>query len=125
MGLSVGPHPIAYCRTQLRIEGVISSKELAYYPNRAFVLVAGSIIARQRPGTAKGFVFLSLEDEVGIANVIIPPDMFEEFRTVITRSHFLIIKGHLQIADKVVHIKFEGFKPLLLPEIEIPSHNFH
>jgi error-prone DNA polymerase len=75
------------------------------------------------PGTAKVF-FLSVEDERGIFNVIITPNIFEQIRVVITRCHFLIIEGTPQIADSVVHIKLQSFQ-LLMPNIEIPSHNFH
>ena len=125
MGLTVGPHPIAYSRARLREEGILSSRELTQYSNRALVRIAGSIIARQRPGTAKGFVFLSVEDELGIFNVIITPDIFEQIRVMISDCHFLIIQGRLQIAGSVIHIKFQGFQPLLMPNIEIQAHNFH
>jgi error-prone DNA polymerase len=125
MGLTVGPHPIAYSRAKLREDGILSSRELRQYSNHALVRIAGSIIARQRPGTAKGFVFLSVEDEMGIFNVIITPSVFEQIRVMISRCHFLIIQGRLQIADSVVHIKFQEFKPLLMPNIEVPAHNYH
>jgi len=69
------------------------------------VRLAGRVICRQRPGTAKGFVFLSVEDETGIANVIITPDLFEQNRVVVTRSRFLAITGKLQKQEGVVHVK--------------------
>jgi error-prone DNA polymerase len=92
---------------------------------RAFVRVAGSVIVRQRAGTLKGFVFLSVEDEMGIFYVIITPDIFEHVRTIITRCHFLIVEALCKLQNSVVHIRFQGFKPLIMPNIEIQSHNFH
>ena len=62
---------------------------------------------------------------MGIFNVIITPSVFEQIRVMISRCHFLIIQGRLQIADSVVHIKFQEFKPLLMPNIEVPAHNYH
>jgi error-prone DNA polymerase len=83
------------------------------------------VIARQRPGTAKGFVFLSLEDETGIANVIITPDTFERDRIVVTRSRFLMIEGPLQNQDGVIHVKVHRITPLDIASAEIRSHDFH
>jgi error-prone DNA polymerase len=83
------------------------------------------VIARQRPGTAKGFVFLSLEDETGIANVILTPDVFEQNRLVVTRTRFLRIEGPLQNQDGVVHVKAQRIVPLEVTNVEIRSHNFH
>ena len=70
-----------------------------------FVRAAGCIIARQRPGTAKGFIFISMEDETGIANVIVTPDLYDRDRLVVTRSKFLLVEGKLQNQDNVIHIK--------------------
>ena len=66
---------------------------------------AGCVIARQRPGTAKGFIFISMEDETGIANVIVTPDLYERDRLVVTRSKFLLVEGPLQNQDNVIHVK--------------------
>ena len=66
---------------------------------------AGCVIARQRPGTAKGFIFLSMEDETGIANVIVTPDLYERDRLVVTRSKFILVEGPLQNQDGVIHVK--------------------
>ena len=80
-GLTTGPHPMAYHRAQLRSEGILAATGIcAHADNHKTVSIAGCVIARQRPGTAKGFVFLSLEDETGIANIIITPDVFESER---------------------------------------------
>ena len=87
--------------------------------------IAGCVIARQRPGTAKGFVFLSLEDETGIANVILAPDVFEQNRVVVTRSRFLRIEGPLQNQDGTIHVKARHIVPLEITSADIRSHNFH
>ncbi len=124
-GLTTGPHPLAYHRAAFRQQGISSAEELASLANNQFVRVAGCVIARQRPGTAKGFVFLSLEDETGIANVIITPDHFERNRVVVTRSRFVRVEGPLQHQDGVIHVKAHNIIPLDIRDIEIRSHNFH
>ena len=89
------------------------------------VRAAGCVIARQRPGTAKGFIFLSMEDETGIANVIITPDLYERERVVVTRSKFVLVEGALQNQDGVIHIKAKRIHPLTMSELAIRSHDFH
>ncbi len=123
-GLTTGPHPMAYHRTMLRSEGIVAAAELPHLTSNAPVRVAGCVIARQRPGTAKGFVFLSLEDETGIANVIITPDLFERDRLVVTRHRFLLIAGSIQNNDGVVHVKAQRIAPLELTEASTASHDF-
>jgi error-prone DNA polymerase len=124
-GLTTGPHPLAYHRAVFREAGLVSADDLTRLPNHHFVRVAGCVIARQRPGTAKGFVFLSLEDETGIANVIFTPDAFEQNRVVVSRSRFVCVEGPLQHQDGVIHIKAQRIVPLDIGDIEIRSHNFH
>jgi error-prone DNA polymerase len=124
-GLTTGPHPLAYHRAAFRQAGLVSADDLTRLPNHHFVHVAGCVIARQRPGTAKGFVFLSLEDETGIANVIFTPDAFEQNRVVVSRSRFVCVEGPLQHQDGVIHIKAQRIVPLDITDIEIRSHNFH
>jgi error-prone DNA polymerase len=116
---------MAYCREILRQEGILSARELEEGGNDRFVRVAGCVVARQRPGTAKGFVFLSLEDETGIANIILTPDVFEKNRTVVTRSRFLSIAGRLQNQDGVIHVKAERIMPRDITSADIRSHDFH
>jgi len=111
-GITTGPHPMAYQRESLRRQGILSASELESARSEQFVRAAGRVIARQRPGTAKGFVFLSLEDETGIANIIVAPDVFEANRIVVTRTRFLLISGKLQNQDGVVHVKARSFEPL-------------
>jgi len=104
-GITTGPHPMAWQRAELQRQGFLSARELEECSSERRVRLAGRVICRQRPGTAKGFVFLSVEDETGIANVIITPDLFEQNRVVVTRSRFLSITGKLQKQDGVVHLK--------------------
>ena len=83
------------------------------------------MIARQRPGTAKGFVFLSLEDETGISNVIVNPDLYEKYRKVINREKFLRVEGVLQNQDNVISIKASRVMPVSISAAETDSHDFH
>jgi error-prone DNA polymerase len=122
-GLTTGPHPMAYHRATLRKEGILSADDLLHATNHRQVRIAGCVIARQRPGTAKGFVFLSLEDETGIANVILAPDIFERDRIVVTRTRFLLIEGPLQIQDGVIHVKAQRIAPLDITSVDIRSHD--
>jgi len=124
-GLTTGPHPMAYQRTELRSAGILAAADLAHAANNNTVTIAGCVIARQRPGTAKGFVFLSLEDETGIANIIIAPDVFERERTCITRTRFLQITGPVQNQDGVIHVKAEQIQPLEITQAAIGSRDFH
>ena len=124
-GLTTGPHPMAYHREALRAEGILSAQQLWDCGNNQWVRIAGCVICRQRPGTAKGFVFLSLEDETGIANVILTPDFFEQERVAVTRSRFLTIEGRLQIQDGVINVKAQRIAPLDITCAQIRSHDFH
>ena len=124
-GITTGPHPMTYQRAELRRQGILSAQELETCGTNQFVRVAGCIIARQRPGTAKGFVFLSMEDETGIANIILTPDVFEQNRLAVTRNRFLQIQGKLQNQDGVIHVKAERITPFDSRGAEIPSHDFH
>jgi len=123
--MTVGPHPMAYHRRELQKKGIRSATELHSLPDGTPVRVAGSVIARQRPGTAKGFVFLSLEDETGIANAIITPQLFELSHVVIVHQQFLVIEGKLQNQENVVSVKAESVRPLNITQAETTSHDFH
>ncbi len=124
-GLTVGPHPMTYRRAEMKRRGVRAAIELPKLPDGTHVQVAGAVIARQRPGTAKGFVFLSLEDETGIANAIITPQLFERDHTVVVHHPFLLIEGRLQNQDNVVSVKAERVLPLEISRAEVASHDFH
>jgi error-prone DNA polymerase len=122
--LTLGPHPMALIRD--RLPGVRRAADLASLPGGRRVRIAGMVICRQRPGTAKGFVFISLEDETGISNAIVPPQLFERARLRITEEPFLIIEGVLQNTDNVVHVKARSISPLRFDELAVPaSHDFH
>ncbi len=124
-GMTVGPHPMKYHRARMKRQGVVTASELNNLPDGTYVRFAGGVIARQRPGTAKGFVFLSLEDETGIANAIITPQLFAECHVVIVHQQFLLIEGRLQNLDKVVSVKVENVQGLLVTKAETTSHDFH
>jgi error-prone DNA polymerase len=125
VGLTTGPHPMAYQRDALRSSNIYSAMDLPGCRNNASIRIAGCVIARQRPGTAKGFVFLSLEDETGIANIILTPDVFERDRLIVTRNRFLLISGIVQNTDGVIHVKAQQIEPLLIVEIPVSSYDFH
>jgi error-prone DNA polymerase len=124
-GLTVGKHPLHYRRKELHAMKVLTSSELRNYKDGEYVRAAGCVIARQRPGTAKGFIFLSMEDETGIANVIITPDLYERERVVVTRSKFVLVEGALQNQDGVIHVKAIRIQPLAFHNLEVRSHDFH
>ena len=89
------------------------------------VRAAGAVIARQRPGTAHGFVFLSLEDETGIANAIVTPDLYDRYRFELAGERFLLVEGVLQNQDNVISVKAERVEPLRMTQAETSSHDFH
>ncbi len=125
MGLTVGAHPMAWMRKNLPAS-VLKSRDLDKTKNGAQVRVAGAVICRQRPGTAKGVVFVSLEDETGIANCIVYSQLFERLRLVITREPFLIISGKLQNVEGVVHVQAERIAGLGEQHLPVgASHDFH
>jgi len=124
-GMTVGPHPMAFRRVEMRQKGIRCAGELGTIPDGSPVRIAGSVIARQRPGTAKGFVFLSMEDETGIANAIITPQLFEQNRATIIHNQFLLVEGILQNLDNVISVKAKSIAPLLITRAETASHDFH
>ena len=124
-GLTIGQHPMAYRRSQLKRERILSAEELRNKRDGDYVRTAGCVIARQRPGTAKGFIFLSMEDETGIANVIVTPDLYERERLVVTRSKFILAEGPLQNQDGVIHVKATRLRTLSNQDLEVHSHDFH
>jgi error-prone DNA polymerase len=124
-GLTVGKHPMAYYRDEMNEMGVVKAVDLAHIPNGAYVRIAGAVIARQRPGTAKGFVFLSLEDETGISNAIIMPDIFTRNRFTVVGGRFLLAEGQLQNIDNVISVKVDRVEVLPVSEAAVASHDFH
>jgi len=109
-GLSLNGHPMRHLRTLLVPNGVLTAREACTRAKDGDrVAVAGLVICRQRPGTAKGFVFLTLEDETGMLNVVVTPQRFEKQALLISRTPLLLVRGPLQIEKKVVNLRAEEF----------------
>ncbi|HEX7794856.1 MAG TPA: OB-fold nucleic acid binding domain-containing protein, partial [Vicinamibacterales bacterium] len=124
-GLTMGRHPMALRRDELAMRGVLRAIDLRTERNGRRVRVAGMVITRQRPGTAKGFVFLTLEDETGIANIIVRPDLFARDRLVVVEEKFLLVDGILQHQDGVISVRAESIQAMTHAAIEFDSHDFH
>jgi error-prone DNA polymerase len=122
--LTIGPHPMAMRRAELALRGVLRATDLPRGRHGRRVRVAGAVITRQRPGTAKGFVFLTLEDETGIANIIVQPDLFSTHRSVIVGEPYLLVEGTLQIQEGVTSVKADRVLPLAGVGPEPRSHDF-
>ncbi|MEO6235905.1 MAG: OB-fold nucleic acid binding domain-containing protein [Vicinamibacterales bacterium] len=122
--LTIGPHPMSLRRTELALRGVLRASELPAGRHGRRVRVAGAVITRQRPGTAKGFVFLTLEDETGIANIIVRPDLFSEQRTTIVGEPYLLVEGTLQIQEGVTSVRAERLHSLGGNSPQLDSHDF-
>ena len=124
MNLTTGPHPMKLLRENL--PNIWRATDLVRARHGSTIQIAGNVICRQRPGTAKGFVFISLEDETGVSNAIVDPDLFERLRLVITEEAFLLIEGQVQNSDGVVLIKARDIKPLVHERlVGSESHDFH
>jgi error-prone DNA polymerase len=123
VNLTTGPHPMKLLRKNL--PKIWRATDLVHAEHGSTIQIAGNVICRQRPGTAKGFVFISLEDETGVSNAIVEPDLFERFRLVITEEAFLLIQGQVQNSDSVVLIKARDIKPLVHESLAgSASHDF-
>jgi error-prone DNA polymerase len=105
--------------------GVTRALDLPLLADGQWARIAGCVIARQRPGTASGFVFLSIEDESGISNTIIQPDIYERNRAVVTYGKFLLVEGVLQNQDNVISVKAATVESLQVSAAAAPSHDFH
>ena len=124
MNLTTGPHPMKLLRESL--PNIWRAIDLIHAHHGSTIQIAGNVICRQRPGTAKGFVFISLEDETGVSNAIVEPDLFEQFRLVITEEAFLLIEGEVQNSDNVILIKARDIRPLAHEQlVGSESHDFH
>jgi error-prone DNA polymerase len=106
-GLSLRAHPLAFLRRDLAMEGVRPCADLATMRDRMGVTVSGLILVRQRPGSAKGVMFITLEDESGIANVVVWPDLFDRYRRIILTATMLLVKGRVQREGAVIHVVAE------------------
>ncbi len=124
MGLTIGRHPMALRRADLSLRGVLRAADLPQARDGRRVRVAGMVITRQRPGTAKGFVFLTLEDETGISNVIIRPDLFDRNRAAVIGQPFLLVDGVLQHQDGVLSVRAERVQGIS-GGASVDAHDFY
>jgi error-prone DNA polymerase len=125
-GLSIGSHPMRFHREHLNRMQVVPAGHVKHMPDGRFIRVAGAVICRQQPGTAKGFVFLSIEDETGIANVILKPDVFDRLRVTVLNHSYLLVEGVLQNQRGVASLKATDVRPCLMPtNAAAASHDFH
>ena len=132
-GVSTGPHVMAHLRERLAQRGVLSATALRDVPNGRWVRTAGHVIVRQRPGSANGICFLTLEDETGTSNAVLTPQQFRRFRVPLHTSPLVEIEGPVQNVDGVLHVRVKRLVPLALaaadspqPEAPLPaSHDYH
>ena len=124
-GMTTGPHPMFYRREEMRNLNIKSAAELRPMKHGKKATVAGAVITRQRPGTAKGLVFLTLEDETGNANVIVMPDIYEKYRKAILEPKFICVSGTVQNQGGIIHLKAEHVEALPVSAVQITSHDFH
>jgi error-prone DNA polymerase len=126
IGMTLGPHPMAYRREEMNRLRVTPAAGLPEIRNGRTVRVAGNVIVRQRPGTAKGVLFMSLEDETGISNVVVLPEVFELQRREILTHAWVLVEGKMQNVDSVIHIQAERVVGLGDPlHVGVGSHDFH
>jgi error-prone DNA polymerase len=123
-GITTGPQMLAHLRPELRARGVLSSSELRDVPDGRFVQVAGHVIVRQRPGSAKGFVFLTLEDETGTSNAVLTPQTFRRLRVPLHEAKVALIAGPIQNVDGVIHIRVRRIEPLVSRQQLPRSHDY-
>jgi len=126
MDLSTGPHPMQLVRQTLQHQNILSSLDLRRVPNKKMIRVAGMVIIRQRPMTAKGFMFLTLEDETGFANIVVKPNYVKRCRKAIIYSKGLLIRGEVEHKDGVVNVIGREFVPLRVGrhEVALKSRDF-
>ena len=124
-GLTTGHHPMFYRREALRARGIKSAVELRTLPHGVQATTAGCVITRQRPGTAKGMIFMTLEDETGTSRVIISPDFYNQNRMVVLNERFVLVSGIVQNQDSIIHLKARSIQPLSISAAPTPSHDFH
>jgi error-prone DNA polymerase len=123
--VTTGQHPMYFRRQQLNKERYLTAIELRKRRNGEFVKTAGLAIVKQRPGTAKGFVFMSVSDETDIFNVIVTREFFERNRNAISTAKFISVEGPLQNEDGIIHVRASRIMALPARELEVASHDFH
>jgi error-prone DNA polymerase len=111
-GLSARHHPMEFLRPSISRDGVLKSSDIAALFSGTKVRIAGCVVCRQRPGTAKGHVFITLEDEHGLVNVILRPKVYEKYRQIARLEPFIVVEGILQKKDEVVNIVAQHIRTL-------------
>ena len=122
--LTVGPHVMSYLRSELTARGVHAAADLEHIRDGAAVRVAGHVIVRQRPGTAKGMCFLTLEDETGTANAFLTPPLYERWRVLLNTSALLEVQGLLEHREGVTHVRALRLRRLQAPDRMPVGHNY-
>ena len=123
-GLTTGPHVMAHLRDDLDLRGIVPVADMSLLAHGSRAVTAGLVIVRQRPMTAKGFCFLTLEDETGIGNAVITPSRYADLRGVLSTQPLVVLSGEIQRKDDVTHLKVDRMEPLSLPGPMPPSHDF-
>lgn len=124
-GICVSGHPMEHLRARLDDAGVLSSQKLAEHEDGALAVAAGLVIARQHPGTAKGTVFLLLEDEFGYINVIVPPPLYRKERELVRSCDFLLVEGRFERQESVLNLVAKRFRQVKTVRLSHRSHDFH
>ncbi|MGD1070193.1 MAG: error-prone DNA polymerase [Bryobacteraceae bacterium] len=122
--LTIGRHPMHFRRAEMNERGVTPARDLVRVRNGGLVRVAGSVIVRQRPGTAKGILFLSMEDETGIFNIVVMPDLFDQYRLTLVTEPYLLIEGKIQNVDGVIHVLARRVERIEPAGPSMSSHDF-
>jgi error-prone DNA polymerase len=127
IGLSLKKHPVALIREELTQKNIITSSELLERPHGKWTKVAGLVLIRQRPGTASGIVFVTLEDETGIVNLIVRPDIYEKYRLAARHAGLLQADGSVERQGQVIHVMVKRMYDLsnLLAGYQLRSRDFH
>jgi error-prone DNA polymerase len=123
--VTTGPHPMYFRRQELKKQRYLTASELRKRPDGEYVKTAGLAIVKQRPGTAKGFVFMSVSDETDIFNVIVSKEFFERNRSAISNAKFISVEGPLQNEDDTIHVRASRIRALPTRGLEVTSHDFH
>jgi len=123
LGMSPNVHPLSFLRPRLH-EGIASTAMVESFEDGKPIEVAGLVVCRQRPETASGFIFMVIEDEFGLVNVVVKPDVYEAHRTLVRGEPFVIIRGELQRRDGVVNLIAHSFVPLTAGGLSPAAHNF-
>ena len=120
-GLTTDVHLMGHLRGDLERRGVLSAAQLRETPDGAWVRIAGHAIVRQRPGSAKGYCFVTLEDETGLSNAVLTPEISARFRVPLHQASLLEIAGPLQRVDGVIHVRAKQIVPVDLRPVRMPG----